>query len=640
MNSNYTADSIKILSDLEHIQQNPGMYIGECDTPKHLLQEAIDNAVDEVVNGYSKGFEVHINKTTADDISYSVIDFGRGIPTGYKEINGKTISILEALATKSNSGGKFSSDGEEKAYLYSAGVHGLGMKCITALSDEFTIKSVNDGKVGIFHSVKSEITDPVIYIDTTDKSGTCVTFTINKDNKYFGDNQVPFEYITNKLNVYQAFGVKDIKLFLCGEDVTSIYIIANKPSDLHKHPMDNGSNALFADIIVENENKEKLRLIFNYISGSSTSYKFHGYTNFIYNSEGGGHVMAAQSALIKAFDKFCESRNIAKPSTMSSDYWIGLNAIVHCNIANKSFASQTKNKLITGTGATRNYFDELIDKLSEEIYQTVFEKNVGVTKALIQRIVDYRKERENRKELKGLSQYITVNQSETSTVRRGSVYEKLTECSSKNRDECECIMTEGDSASGGLIRTRDKKTVAVLPLRGKIKNIVGCSITDILKNKEIAGIISTMGTNILDRCDVNKLRYKEILYAGDADADGYHITNLVIALFVNLMPEIVKAGKFKLIISPLYGYQDKNGEWKPAFKFEDLPKDIIKKGNFERFKGLGSLDDIHVKEFLLDKNKRKLVTVGYPSDLEEFNNIMSTSEGKRNLLTGLGLLQE
>lgn len=201
-------------------------------------------------------------------------------------------------------------------------------------------------------------------------------------------------------------------------------------------------------------------------------------------------------------------------------------------------------------------------------------------------------------------------------------------------------MTEGDSASGGLIRTRDKKTVAVLPLRGKIKNVVGCSITDVLKNKEIAGIISTMGCGILDKCDTNRLRYNDILYAGDADADGYHITNLVIALFVNLMPDIVKAGKLKLIISPLYGYQNSKNEWLPAFTFNEIPDNIRKNGKFERYKGLGALDDCQVKEFLLNKEKRKTVTVEYPSDIEEFNNIMSTSEGRRKLLIGLGILEE
>lgn len=305
----------------------------------------------------------------------------------------------------------------------------------------------------------------------------------------------------------------------------------------------------------------------------------------------------------------------------------------------KTFASQTKEKLITGTGSTRDYFNELVSLLAIAVNEQ-FDKHVGVVKAIIQRIADYRKERENRKELKGLSQYITINQSTSNTVRRGSVYEKLTECSSKNRDECECIMTEGDSASGGLIRTRDKKTVAVLPLRGKIKNVVGCSITDILKNKEIAGIISTMGCNILDKCDVDKLRYSDIMYAADADADGAHITNLVIALFVNLMPDVVKAGKLKLIISPLYGYKDSKGEWQPAYRFEDMPKDVQKSGKFERYKGLGSLDDIQVKEFLLNKEKRKTITVEYPSNLDEFNDIMSTSEGKRKLLTGLGILEE
>lgn len=632
----YTSENIQVLSDLDAVRQNYGVYIGDNQTPVQLLQEAIDNAIDEVTNGYSEGLEVYITKSAGDDMTYSVIDFGRGIPTGKKLVEGKEMTILEAISTRLNSGGKFNNS----AYLSSAGLHGMGLCIINALSDKFSIMSTNSGITGVIDCTNGgKLTSPVEYKETKASSGTQISFTINKGNAHFYDNQIPFEYIVEKLNTYKAFGVKGIKLFLNNADVTDTYLTVDEtPFALHQHPMDNGESAIKMDIIVENSNKEKFRLAFNYVSSNSTSYKFFGYVNYLTCNQG-GHIMAAQDAIVKALDLFCEKRNIAKPSTMASDYWIGLCAIVHCNIIKKSFASQTKDRLTTGTGATRDYFDELISLLVEEINKQ-FDKNVGIVKAIVQRITDYRKERETRKELKGLSQYITINQSEGSTVRRGSVYEKLTECSSKNRDECELIMTEGDSASGGLIRTRDKKTVAILPLRGKIKNVVGCSITDCLKNKEIAGIISTVGTGILDKCDVERIRYNEILYAADADADGAHITNLVIALFVNLMPEVVKQHKLKLIISPLYGYKDSKGEWKPAFRFEDLPKTVRESGKFERYKGLGSLDDIQVKEFLLNKEKRKTVTIEYPSDVDEFNNILGTAEGRRKLLTGLGILQE
>lgn len=633
--STYNADSIKILSDLEHIRKNPGMYIGDVTNPHHILQEAIDNALDETINGFSSGFEVYINHLEGGDMEYQVVDFGRGIPSGYKEIGDKKVSILEALLTKSNSGGKFDSG----SYLNSTGVHGLGMKCINALSDSMLVQSTNNGIMGTIETINGEPIREVNYVAYDDKpSGTITRFIVKKDNKYFETNEVPFDFVVDKLNTYKAFGIKDIKLFFNNTDVTEQYLGAETPFDLHKHPMDNGQNAIVVDCEVQNDRKERLRISFNYISGSSTSYKFNGYTNYLYNKDGGGHILAAQKALVKAFDMFCKKRSISEPSTMLSDYFIGLNCIVSCNIIEKSFASQTKDKLITGTGTTSNYFAELTDKLAESINEQ-FDKKVGIVKAIIQRIADYRKERETRKELKGLSQYITINQSTSSTVRRGSVYEKLTECSSKNRDECELIVTEGDSASGSIIRTRNKQTTAVLPLRGKIKNVVGCSVADCLKNKEIAGIISTVGVGILDRCDIKRIRYNDIIYLPDADVDGAHITNLVVALFVTLMPEVVKAGKLKVAISPLYGYQ-KNGEWHPVYKFEDLPNDIKKSGKFERYKGIGSYSDEQVKDYLLNKKNRKLITVDYPNDLDEFNSIMSTSEGKRKLLTGLGILQE
>lgn len=635
MNNNYNADSIKILSDIDHIRLRSGMYIGDNSNTVPLFNEAIDNSIDEVVAGYSDSLVV---ECIVDDeqATYVVTDTGRGIPTGYKDVNGQKIPILEAIITKANSGGKFDND----AYLSSAGLNGVGACCINALSDSMYIRSVSDGVVGEIKTEDAVITLPVEYKKTKEKSGTTTLFTVTKNNKYFDDFVVPYEYIVHKLNTYQAFGLKGIKFIYNSEDRTEAEITATSPFDLHKHPMDNGKNAIVGDVSVTNSKGEKFRFSFNYIDSTSTSYKFNGYTNYLYNKDGGGHIMAAQDALIEAFKQFCEKRNISVPSTMASDYFIGINAIVSCNIIEKAFASQTKDKLITGTGTTRNYFEEIVKLLAKAINEQVFDKNVGITKAIIQRIADYRKERENRKELKGLSQYITINQSESSTVRRGSVYEKLTECSSKNRDECECYITEGDSASGGLKRTRDRRTTAVLPLRGKIKNVVGCSLTDILKNKEIAGIISSVGAGILDKCDKEKRRYNDIIYAGDADVDGAHITNLVVALFVTMMPDIVKSGHLKLVLSPLYGYKDRNGEWQGAFKFEDMPKEVQKSGKFERYKGLGSLDDEQVKEFLLNKNKRKLVTVNYPSDIEEFNYIMETSDGKRNLLTNLGILQE
>ena len=192
--------------------------------------------------------------------------------------------------------------------------------------------------------------------------------------------------------MYQAFGIKGIKLFIDGVDVTEENIIAQSPFDLHKHPMDNGQNAIVVDETVENSKGEKFRLAFNYVSSSSTSYKFNGYTNYLYNKDGGGHITAAQKAIVKAFHMFCDKRSISYPSDMSSDYFIGLNCIVSVNIIQKAFASQTKDKLITGTGTTLNYFNELINLTAEAINKN-FDKNVGIIKALIQRIADYRKEK-------------------------------------------------------------------------------------------------------------------------------------------------------------------------------------------------------------------------------------------------------
>ena len=633
MNNTYNSDSIKILSDIEHIRLRYGMYISDnIETPNHLLTEIIDNSIDEVVAGYSDGFEVYINKSDTDDMTYKVVDFGRGIPVGYKELDNKKVSILEALITKANSGGKF----DNKAYLSSAGLNGVGSTVVNALADKMHIASVYNKKFGEIYTENSIPVNDVIYTDTDKPSGTTVEFTINKDNKYFNDNEIPIEFICNKLNTYKAFGIKNIKLFLDDKDVTEDYINIETPFDLHKHPMDNGQNAIVVDCSVKNDKGEQLRAAFNYISGSSTSYKFNGYTNYLYNKDGGGHVLAAQKAVVKAFNLFCEKRNIQKPSDMNSDYFIGLNCIVSCNVIEKSFASQTKDKLITGTGATSNYFNELIDLLADEINKQ-FDKKVGIVKAIIQRISDYRKERENRKELRGLNQYITINQSTNNFVRRGSVYKKLVECTSKNRDECSLYITEGDSASGAICRMRDKQRVAVLPLRGKILNVTKTTVTKVLQSELIAGIISTVGTGILDKCNIDRIRYKNIYYCADPDDEGKLIVNMVIALFVNLLPEVVKQSRLHIVVPPYYIYRDKEGNEQGVDSHDKIPKYAIKGAT--KIKGLGQLTDKEVERFLLSEDKN-YTTVKYPDNLEEFNHILSTVEGKRNLLEDSGLLQE
>lgn len=244
------------------------------------------------------------------------------------------------------------------------------------------------------------------------------------------------------------------------------------------------------------------------------------------------------------------------------------------------------------------------------------------------------------KSLKACRLILRLISPEGNTVRRGINYDKLTEAGSKNRNETELLILEGDSASSGCIRNRNKMTQAILSLKGKLKNVVCCTMTDALKNKEIAGIISVVGTGIFEKCDVKRIRYNEILYVGDSDSDGYQIQNLVISFFVNYMPEVVKAGKLKLVISPLYIYRDKNGEWQGADNISEMPKIVVTKHEYTRIKGIGEFNPDQLKVFVLDRNKRKTVTVEYPFDLESFNAIMGTSQAKRELLMSTGLLKE
>lgn len=634
----YTAENIRVLSDLEHIRKNPGMYIGSVETPSQLISEVIDNAIDEVINHDSDGFEVVVN-TSDDGITYIVTDHGYGIPAGYKEIDGKQLSILETLITKSNSGGKF----DDKAYLSSAGVHGLGITCVNALADEVFITSVSNGQKGSIHTINGEPVNKVEYLDTDEKSGTSFGFTIKSDNAYFDSKEIPIQFIFDKLNVYQAYGIKNIKFSVDGE---SRELTAHTPLDLYPHAdklkhKDNYKPAITTGdniIEVQTEKGEKLSVAFEYTSETSTSSSFHGFVNFVTCNQG-GHISAVQRAIQVALYEFCRDRNIKEPSDFPSDYYIGINVVCSCNIINKQFSSQTKERLITGTGSTWGYFNKLVQLLSTEINKNVFSKNVGVTKALLKRVADYRERLNKQSELRGLSQYVKVNDSTDSLVRRGSVYEKLVECTNKNRDECELIILEGDSAMSGLLRLRDKTKTALLPLKGKLKNVVGVSPIEALKNKEIAGIVNSVGTGILNNCNIDRIRYANILYLGDSDADGKHICNLITALFVNYLPDVVKEGRFHMLTSPLYTYKE-NGVWSGTDDFDEMPDEIREKQAFTRIKGIGEMNDDQLQEFVLNPDKRNLVTVDYPSDLDEFNHIMSTIAGRRKLVIDSGLLVE
>ena len=264
------------------------------------------------------------------------------------------------------------------------------------------------------------------------------------------------------------------------------------------------------------------------------------------------------------------------------------------------------------------------------------EDNIVIAQQLIKRFEEYRIAQNNLLSRKEISSLIKVNNDGEDNIRRRSIVSKLVECTSRKRKDTELFIVEGDSAKGPFLFTRNKELQAVLPLRGKILNITNKSIKEAVKNSEICDIANAMGCGIGAACDASKSRYERIVISADADPDGLQINCLVLSVFINLFPDMVKQGRVYISMPPLYCWGDnpKNYGW--CNNVEDIPKNVTP----TRFKGLGEMENDQLKHFLVNPETRNVMQIQYPSDVEEFNRILGSSEGKRDLLTDLGIIDK
>ena len=265
------------------------------------------------------------------------------------------------------------------------------------------------------------------------------------------------------------------------------------------------------------------------------------------------------------------------------------------------------------------------------------EDNIVIAQQLIKRFEEYRISQNNLLSRKEISSLIKVNNDGEDNIRRRSIVSKLVECTSRKRKDTELFIVEGDSAKGPFLFTRNKELQAVLPLRGKILNITNKSIKEAVKNSEICDIANAMGCGIGAACDASKSRYERIVISADADPDGLQINCLVLSVFINLFPDMVKQGRVYIAMPPLYCWGDspKNYGW--CNKAEDIPKSVKE---VTRFKGLGEMENSQLKYFLVDPTTRNTLQVQYPADVDEFNRILGSSEGKRDLLTDLSIIEK
>ena len=615
----YNSDSIKVLSCLEHIRQRKGMYIGEAATPSSLLSEIFDNAIDEVQAGYSSELIVNIDKKNN---IYSVRDYGRGIPHGMKTLdNGDKKEILEVLLTVSNSGGKFNND----SYNYSSGLNGLGMTVTNALSKYMEITSYRDGRY-VNAITQSDDSVQINYGVSDEKNGTLVMF--SPDKQYFHSAKIPVEFIKDRCKVASALGFR-ARLIVDGiEQKTDASMF-----DLIKEENTNVSTYVnIQPIEVISTTAEKMKVALKYTS--ETNDRYFGYTNLLSNYLGGTHVQELSKTITSSWIEFIDKQKNMKPAVdlHSNDYLVGLRGVCAVFIAHTEFSSQTKEKLVVN----KKYFEELMS-LFKARFLKYLEDNIVIAQQLIKRFEEYRIAQNNLLSRKEISSLIKVNNDSEDNIRRRSVVSKLVECTSRKRKDTELFIVEGDSAKGPFLFTRNQELQAVLPLRGKILNITNKTVKEAVKNSEICDIANAMGCGIGANCDASKSRYDRVVIAADADMDGAQINCLVLSVFINLFPDMVKQGRVYISLPPLYCWGDnpKNYGW--CNKVEDIPKTAK---NVVRFKGLGEMENSQLKYFLVDPATRNTLQVQYPSDIEEFNRILGSSEGKRDLLTELGIIEK
>ncbi len=585
--TNYGADQIQILEGLEAVRKRPGMYIGSTSTRglHHLVYEIVDNAVDEALAGYCTEINVSIN----EDNTITVVDNGRGIPTGIHEKAG--IPAVEVVFTILHAGGKFGGGG----YKVSGGLHGVGASVVNALSNWLEVEVSRDGKIYKQRYERGHVIYKLKEVGKTDKTGTKVTF--EPDDTIFDD--VVFEYDILKTRLREmAFLTKGLKITL--EDKREGQ---EKKGEFHYE----GGIKEFVEYL--NRHKTVLYDKVIYCEGQKDD---------IYVEVALQH----NDSYNEATYSFVNNITTPKEENLSGDdLREGLTAIVSIKIPEPQFEGQTKQKL--GNAEARTAVEGIV---SEKL--TYFlEQNPQIAKAIVGKAVLAQRARMAARKARDVARKSSL---ESSMALPG----KLADCSDKDPKNCEIYIVEGDSAGGSAKTARSRATQAILPLRGKILNVEKARIDRILGNEEIKAMITAFGTGIKENFNIEKLRYNKIIIMTDADVDGAHIATLMLTFFYRFMPDLIRQGHVYLAQPPLYKLEKNKKTWY-AYSDDELAKILDEVGRdnnnkIQRYKGLGEMDAEQLWDTTMDPEKRILLRVSIDDDNEsELDVTFDTLMGER-----------
>jgi len=534
----YDASKIDKLEGLEAVRKRPGMYIGDPDEHglHHTVFEVLDNSIDE----HLAGFCDHITVTIHVDGSVSIRDDGRGIPV---DTHPKfKIPAVELVLTNLHAGGKFG----QGAYKYSGGLHGVGAKCVNALSEWFKVEVSRDGKVYTMEFERGKTTRKLEVIGKTKSTGTLVTF--KPDSQIFTITmEFKFNMLSTRLREL-AFLNPGVEIALIDDrhdDKSEIFFYRDGIEQFVRQLGKNKQLVHAKPIVIANKTEDVfVDVVIQY--NDSYNDQILCYANSIPNADGGAHLTGFRTALTRTINQHAKKNNLLKekdPNISGDDVREGLVAVVSVKLPNPRFNSQTKGKLVN------NEIEGVVSKATYDGLMHHLDTNPSVAKKIINKGLTAARAREAARKARE-----TVRKS---AMTGGGLPGKLADCSDRDPANTELYIVEGDSAGGSAKQGRDRKFQAILPLRGKLINVEKARLIKVLENKEIRTMITAVGTGIGDSegegsFDLNKLRYHKIIIMTDADVDGSHIRTLLLTFFYRKMPELVKKGFVYIAQPPLY----------------------------------------------------------------------------------------
>ena len=591
MKQDYKAESIVVLKDLEAVRKRPAMYLGDTSIKglHHLVKEALDNGVDEALEGYCNNIKVLIHT----DNSVTVEDNGRGIPVDMHPEENKP--AVEVVMTMLHAGGKF----DKKTYKVSGGLHGVGISVTNALSEYLEVEIKRDNKIYKQRYEKGKTVTQLEIIGNSEETGTKVTFL--PDKSIFSTLEFNYDLLATRLKEL-AFLNKGLKLSIKDErnNREDVFYYEGGIISFVQELNKNKAN-LHKDVIYFNKEVKNINVEVAFQYNDSYSESVFSFVNNINTIEGGTHLIGFYTALTRAFNDYIKKKNLQKngDKLTGDDIREGLVAIISLKVPEPQFEGQTKTKL--GNLEVKG----IVDSIVYENLATFLEENPNVGKAIISKALDALRAREAARKARELARRKSVLES-------GSLPGKLADCQERDPSKAELFIVEGDSAGGSSRQARSREFQAILPLKGKILNVEKARLDRVLKSNEITTLISAIGTGIAEEFNIKKARYHKIIVMADSDVDGQHLITLLLTLFYRYMKPLIEMGYIYIATPPLYKVS--KGKKNYYILNDNELKNLLNEiGNedleIQRFKGLGELNPEQLWETTLNPTNRILKKV-------------------------------